>query len=114
VNLDEEEGRQTAELLPVINAQAGRDRQLKPQVLYVRLRALAEDGYLCHQDVSRTPVTKVYRLLPPGRTLIEDLASFGFLLRTRGSRARVLRSSHGGAGVTPPARTRPGSGQDDG
>jgi DNA-binding HxlR family transcriptional regulator len=87
VNLDEQEGRRPAQLLAVINAQAGGGWQLSPQVLSVRLRALGQDGYVWHEDVSRIPVTRVYRLLQPGRGLIEDLESFGFLLTTQGSRA---------------------------
>jgi DNA-binding HxlR family transcriptional regulator len=83
VNLDEHEGRRPAQLLAVINAQAGGGWQLSPQVLSVRLRALEQDGYVQHEDVSRLPVTRVYRLLQPGRSLIEDLKSAGFLLTTR-------------------------------
>lgn len=86
VNLGEQDGRRPAQLLAVINAQAGGGWQLSPQVLSVRLRALEQDGYVRHEDVSRIPVTRVYRLLQPGRSLIEDLESFGSLLTTQGSR----------------------------
>ena len=87
VNLDEREGRRSAQLLAAINTQAAGAWQLSPQVLSVRLRALEQDGYVAHEDISRIPLTRVYRLLPPGRGLIEDLRSVSFLLTTQASRA---------------------------
>jgi DNA-binding HxlR family transcriptional regulator len=72
-NLDETAGRRPADLLAAINSQAGPGRQLSPQVLSGRLRALEHDGYVRHEDLSVMPLHRVYFLQPPGHALISDL-----------------------------------------
>jgi DNA-binding HxlR family transcriptional regulator len=73
-NLDKTAGRRPADLLAVINSQAGPGRQLSPQVLSGRLRALERDGYVRHEDLSVMPLHRVYFLQPPGHALISDLS----------------------------------------
>jgi DNA-binding HxlR family transcriptional regulator len=73
-NIDEDEGRRPADLVAVINSQAGAGRQLSPQVLSGRLRELEQDGYIRHDDLSLMPLHRVYYLQPPGQALISDLA----------------------------------------
>lgn len=73
-NLDEAGGRRPADLLAVVNSQAGPGRQLSPQVLSGRLRELERDGYIRHQDLSVMPLRRVYYLQPPGQALIRDLS----------------------------------------
>lgn len=73
-NLDETAGRRPADLLAAINSQAGPGRQLSPQVLSGRLRALEHDGYVRHEDLSVMPLHRVYFLQPPGQALISDLS----------------------------------------
>ena len=72
VNLDEEQGTRSADLLAAVNSKAG-DRQLSPQVLSVRMRALEHQGYVVHSDLSRIPLVRVYFLLPRGRTMLATL-----------------------------------------
>ena len=71
-NLDEEEGRRTADLLAAINSKS-RQRQLSAQVLSLRLRALEDDGYVRHDDLCRIPLVRVYFLLPRGRVMLRTL-----------------------------------------
>jgi DNA-binding HxlR family transcriptional regulator len=73
-NLDEADGRQTAELLARVNTQAGGRHRLTPQVLSVRLRALEARGHIRHADRSRLPLVRVYMLEPPGRELLHVLS----------------------------------------
>jgi DNA-binding HxlR family transcriptional regulator len=73
-NLDEDDGRQTAELLARVNRQAGGRHRLTPQVLSVRLRALEARGFIRHADRSRLPLVRVYMLQPPGRERLRALS----------------------------------------
>jgi DNA-binding HxlR family transcriptional regulator len=62
-----------ADLLQVINGQAGAERQLSPQVLSGRLRRLEEAGYVGHAEISRIPRRRRYWLRPRGRRLLDAL-----------------------------------------
>jgi DNA-binding HxlR family transcriptional regulator len=62
-----------ADLLEVINGQAGNGRQLSPQVLSGRLRRLQEAGYVGYAEISRIPRRRRYWLLPRGRRLLDAL-----------------------------------------
>jgi len=62
-----------ADLLEVINEQAGNGRQLSPQVLSGRLRRLEEAGYIRYAEISRVPRRRRYWLLPRGRRLLDAL-----------------------------------------
>lgn len=62
-----------AELLEVINGQAGVGRQLSPQVLSGRLRRLEEAGYVGYAEISRILRRRRYWLLPRGRRLLDAL-----------------------------------------
>jgi DNA-binding HxlR family transcriptional regulator len=74
-NLDENTGSRPAGLLAAIHAQAGAGHQLSPQVLSGRLRALEQDGYVRHEDLSVIPLHRVYYLQPVGQRLITDLSA---------------------------------------
>jgi DNA-binding HxlR family transcriptional regulator len=73
-NLEEGSGRRPKDLLALINAQAGTERQLSPQVLSGRLRHLEQNGYVRQVDLSIMPLHRTYYLQPPGEALIRDLA----------------------------------------
>jgi DNA-binding HxlR family transcriptional regulator len=62
-----------ADLLEVINGQAGNGQQLSPQVLSGRLRRLQETGYVGYAEISRIPRRRRYWLLPRGRHLLDAL-----------------------------------------
>jgi DNA-binding HxlR family transcriptional regulator len=81
-NLDQDAGCRPADILASINAQAGRGRQLSPQVLSGRLRDLEHNGYIKHVDLSVMPLRRVYYLQPPGQALLSDLS-------------RITRPDHG-------------------
>jgi DNA-binding HxlR family transcriptional regulator len=63
-----------ADLLQVINGQAGTGRQLSPQVLSGRLRKLEEAGYVEYAEISRIPRRRSYWLRPRGRRLLDALS----------------------------------------
>jgi len=84
-NLEEGSGRRPKDLLVLINAQAGTERQLSPQVLSGRLRHLEQSGYVRHVDLSIMPLHRTYYLQPPGKALIRDLA-------------RIIGPAHAGGG----------------
>jgi DNA-binding HxlR family transcriptional regulator len=84
-NLEEGSGRRPKDLLALINAQAGTERQLSPQVLSGRLRHLEQNGYVRHVDLSIMPLHRTYYLQPPGKALIRDLA-------------RIIGTAHAGGG----------------
>ena len=84
-NLEEGSGRRPKDLLALINAQAGTERQLSPQVLSGRLRHLEQNGYVRHVDLSIMPLHRTYYLQPLGRALIGDLA-------------RIIGPAHAGGG----------------
>ena len=63
-----------ADLLQVINGQAGTGQQLSPQVLSGRLRRLEESGYVGFAEISRIPRRRRYWLRPRGRRLLEALS----------------------------------------
>lgn len=84
-NLEEGSGRRPKDLLVLINAQAGTERQLSPQVLSGRLRHLEQNGYVRHLDLSIMPLHRTYYLQPPGKALIRDLA-------------RIIGPAHAGSG----------------
>jgi len=63
-----------ADLLQVINGQAGTGRQLSPQVLSGRLRRLEEAGYVGYAETSRIPRRRRYWLRPRGRRLLDALS----------------------------------------
>lgn len=73
-NLEDGSGRRPKDLLVLINAQAGAERQLSPQVLSGRLRHLEQSGYVRHLDLSIMPLHRTYYLQPLGKALIRDLA----------------------------------------
>ena len=72
-NLREDEGRRPGDLLERIRGQARPGRELGPEVLSGRLRRLEQDGYVCHEEITRLPLRREYRLLPRGRQVLEDL-----------------------------------------
>jgi DNA-binding HxlR family transcriptional regulator len=63
-----------ADLLQVINGQAGTGQQLSPQVLSGRLRRLEEAGYVGYAEISRIPRRRKYWLRPRGRRLLDALS----------------------------------------
>jgi DNA-binding HxlR family transcriptional regulator len=63
-----------ADLLQMINGQAGTGQQLSPQVLSGRLRRLEEAGYVGHAEISRIPRRRRYWLRPRGRRLLDALS----------------------------------------
>ena len=91
-NLDETQGRRPADLLAAVNSQAGVGRALSPQVLSGRLRELEHSGYVRHEDLTLTPLNRVYYLLPPGQALISHLS---LILRLGGSSGLQQPSSTG-------------------
>jgi EmrB/QacA subfamily drug resistance transporter len=84
-NLEVGSGCRPKDLLVLINAQAGTERQLSPQVLSGRLRHLEQSGYVRHVDLSVMPLHRTYYLQPPGKALIMDLA-------------RIIGHAHAGGG----------------
>jgi DNA-binding HxlR family transcriptional regulator len=63
-----------ADLLQVINGQAGTGQQLSPQVLSGRLRRLEEAGYVEYAEISRIPRRRRYWLRTRGRRLLDALS----------------------------------------
>jgi DNA-binding HxlR family transcriptional regulator len=72
-NLDPATGRRPKDVLAAVNAQAGTEYTLSPQVLSARLRYLEERGYVRHADSSAAPLRRLYYLSPNGANLIDDL-----------------------------------------
>lgn len=97
-NLSDRDGRKPSQLLAAINDQAAAGRQLRSQVLSGRLRVLEGSGYIRHEDQSRIPLVRVYFLLPPATTLIEELLPLAGT-----SRERQAPAGHGGEPCARPA-----------
>jgi DNA-binding HxlR family transcriptional regulator len=81
-----------ADLLQVINGQAGTGPQLSPQVLSGRLRRLEEAGYVGYAEISRIPRRRKYWLQPRGRQLLDALSLLDAWYETQGGVARTLSS----------------------
>lgn len=74
-NLDADAGKRPAELVEAVNSQVEGELRLTRQVLSLRLRALEQQGYVRHADLSRIPLVRVYTLRPAGRDLLRTVSA---------------------------------------